>query len=505
MRKVRSVVRSRAVLALVAFLMLGAAIPAFGGGPAAAQEDLPEPSTTIRLFHGAPGASDFDLFVDGQPLFRRLTYGEATLYGSVTPGDHEFRLAPTGSGPEAAVVTMTQTVEDGRAHTVVVLGTADAVELKVYRVNLDRPEAGKGRVRVIHASPDAGKLKIMAGEDEWFDDLEYGNASDYRDFIAGSYDLSAIQQEGDEQTLLTAPGAVVNWGTVYDVILFGSVADGSFQPLTLVTSVSPRCSLLLGVGLPNDACLRIANLIPTGLPMVDIYYNGVRIIENVGAGNRTEYVGVPAGYGYEVTLHIVPHGMSTDYALTYRYVDLKPGEAYELFLIGTPNSPWIVADRVNLTPPPTGQARVRLIHAVPDAPNVDVAIKDGPMLFEDVEYEEISDYVILDAGVYAIEVRNAETDEILFEAPAKLEAGVVYDVVAFYGGEASLEAAAPDAATPTAPDEATPTTGDTVVQVQVTPELRIVVFASPTFPRGGIQVPSPREGTDPAAGATPTS
>jgi Domain of unknown function (DUF4397) len=452
MRQVTSAARFRAVTAFVV-IMLGALTPSFGAVPAAAQEDLPEPSTTIRLFHAVPGAPDFDLFVDGQLLFSRLSYGSATSYSSVTPGDHEFRLAPTGAGPEAAAVTMNQTVEDGRAHTVVVLGTADKVEVKVYRVNLDRTPAGKGRVRVIHASPDAGKLKVKAGEDDWFDDLEYGDASDYKEVDAGSYDLSAIQQEGEQKTLFTAPGAVVNWGVVYDVILYGSVADGSFRPLTLVTSVSPRCSLLLGVGLPNDACLRIANLVPTGLPIVDIYYNGVRILENVGAGNRIEYVGVPAGYGYEVPIHIVPHGMSTDYALTYRYIELKPGEAYELFLIGTPNSPWIVAGRVNLTPPPTGQARVRLIHAVPDAPAIDVGIKNGPNLFKDVEYEDVTDYVVLDAGEYPIEVRNAESDAVLFEATARLQPGFVYDVVVYFGGEVNLEPTPPGAGTPTAGGE----------------------------------------------------
>jgi hypothetical protein len=494
-RQVTSARRSCAVSALVV-IMLGAMIPAFGAVPAAAQEDLPEPSTTIRLFHGAPGAPDFDLFVDGQPMFQRLTYGAATPYDSVTPGDHEFRFAPAGAGPEAAVVTMNQTVEDGRAHTVVVLGTADTVEVKVYQVDLDRTEAGKGRVRVIHASPDAGKLKVMAGEDEWFGDLEYGNASDYREFIAGSYDLSAIQQDGDT-TLLSAPGTVVNWGTVYDVILFGSVADGSFRPLTLVTSVSPRCSLLLGVGLPNDACLRIANLVPTGFPILDIYYNGVRIVEGLGVGDRLEYVGVPAGYGYEVTVHVVPHGMSTDYAYTYRYVELNPGEAYELFLIGTPNSPWIVAGRVNLTPPPTGQARVRLVHAVPDAPAIDVAVKNGPKLFEDVEYEEMTDYVVLDAGEYPIEVRDADSDEILFEAIARLEPGDVYDVVVYYGADVSLE--------PSATGAGTPTSEDTALQVGANPELRGAVFQSPTFPRGGIQVPSAREPAAPSGEATPTS
>ena len=89
--------------------------------------------------------------------------------------------------------------------------------------------------------------------------------------------------------MASLPATTLNWGNVYDVVLFGSQANDSLQTLTLVTSVSPRCTLLLELqGLPSDACLRIGNLAPAGLPMVDIYYNNVRILENVGRGDRLE-------------------------------------------------------------------------------------------------------------------------------------------------------------------------------------------------------------------------
>ena len=96
--------------------------------------------------------------------------------------------------------------------------------------------------------------------------------------------------------------------------------------------------------------------------------------------------------------------MGTDYSYTYRYVALVPGEAYDMFIVGSANSPSIVGGRVNLTPPPVGQARWRVMHGYPEGAKVDVRIKDGPMIFAEVEYKDVTEDVVLDAGEYTIEV-----------------------------------------------------------------------------------------------------
>ena len=43
-----------------------------------------------------------------------------------------------------------------------------------------------------------------------------------------------------------------------------------------------------------------------------------------------------------VMVHIVPSGMGTDYSYSYRYVELRPGEAYEMFIVGSANSPSVL-------------------------------------------------------------------------------------------------------------------------------------------------------------------
>jgi hypothetical protein len=282
------------------------------------------------------------------------------------------------------------------------------------------------------------------------------------------------------------PATTLNWGNVYDFVVFGSQANGSLQTLALVTSVSPRCTLLLNLqGLPSDACLRIGNLAPAGLPLVDVYYNNVRILENVGRGDRLNYVAVPV-FDYEVPVHIVPAGMGTEYSSLYRYVELRPGEAYEMFIVGSANSPTAVGERVNLTPPPVGQGRWRILQGYPDAASIDVVIKDGPEVFSDVSYKDVTDYVVIDAGTYTFQILDNETGSMLYEQEATIEAGMVYDSVISYTAELTVD---PEQATPVA------VTGQNAM---------IVTFASPTFPRGGILVPgAEQEPSEVDAAATP--
>jgi hypothetical protein len=420
-------------------------------------------------------------------MYQRIRYGEVTPYASVAPGDHEFSIV-VGEGEEEPIV-ITATIESGDAATVLLVNGESGIEVQTFEVNLDRTDTGEARIRMINASSDVGQLDFYGNDDRWFDDVEFPNASDYKDVGWGEYDLT-IRHEDSDQPVAAMPATVLNWGNVYDVVMFGSQANDSLQTLTLVTSVSPRCTLLLEVqGLPSDACLRIANLAPSGLPLVDIYYNNVRILESVGLGDRLNYVAVPV-FDYEVQVHIVPAGMGTDYSSTYRYVELRVGEAYEMFIVGSANSPAVVGGRVNLTPPPVGQARWRLVQGYPDAASVDVVIKDGPTVFSDVSYKDVTEYIVLDAGDYTFQILDHETGSVLYEQEATVEAGMVYDSVVSYSVDVTVD---PSQATPVA------VTGQNAM---------IITFSSPTFPRGGVLVPAAQDATDgtesaPEAEATP--
>jgi hypothetical protein len=471
----------RFIVALAILLTPLATFAISSAGDVRAQEELPEPSTTLRVMHAAEGSDAVDISVDGEAMFQQIRYGEVTPYSSVAPGEHEFSI-DVGDGEDAPIV-VTATIESGDAATVLLVNGESGLEVRTFEVNLDRTDTGEARIRMINASADVGELDFYGNDDRWFEDVGFPDASDYKDVGWGEYDLT-IRHDDADQPIASMPAATLNWGNVYDVVMFGSQANDSLQSLTLVTTVSPRCTLLLDVqGPPAAACLRIANLAPSGLPLVDIYYNHVRILESVGLGDRLNYVSVPT-YDYEVQIHIVPAGMGTDYSSTYRYVELRAGEAYDLFIVGSANSPAVVGGRVNLTPPPVGQGRWRIIQGYPDAASIDVVIKDGPVVFSDVSYKDATEYVVLDAGDYTFQILDHETGSVLFEEEATVAAGMVYDSVVSYSVEVTV-----------APEEATPVaiTGQNAM---------IITFVSPTFPRGGVLVPGAQD-AEPEASEAP--
>jgi len=88
--------------------------------------------------------------------------------------------------------------------------------------------------------------------------------------------------------------------------------------------------------------------------------------------------------------------------------------------------------------PQTGdgeQGALRVAHASPDAPNVDVYV-DGEAAIEDLAFGEVSPYAALDPGTYQIQVTAAGDEEtIVFDEEIELDAGVTQTAVAF--GEAA--------------------------------------------------------------------
>jgi hypothetical protein len=75
------------------------------------------------------------------------------------------------------------------------------------------------------------------------------------------------------------------------------------------------------------------------------------------------------------------------------------------------------------------EAFVRVVHASPDAPNVDVWV-DGEIVLTDVPFTAVSDYLALPAGTYNVQVTATGSTDPVIDADLALEAGTSYTVAA---------------------------------------------------------------------------
>ena len=450
-------------LALLLSLTLTAFVPQMTGA-----QDPTETDASVRFVHASPDAPAVDVIVDGAVVAPNLVFGQATDYLSVSPDEHQVQIVPSGSDAASAVIDTTFDPEGGSNYIVAASGLLTEIEAKVYDVHKDDLDVGKSRLRLINLSPDDVNVDMfVTGGDELFDDLEFGEASDYTDLDAGTYDFE-VRQHDTETVALSVPGFEVGDGNAYDVLLLGQSADSTLSVLPMATPVATPCSTILGAGTPEDACVRVIHASPDA-PAVDIYVNDSMVVENLAFGSGTDFAPLPSGNDREIK--IVPTGSPIDDPVFETTVDLGPGKAYDVIAVDMVDNLDAIVENVDLSAVPEGQARLRVIHTAPDVDGVDVVVTDGPELYTGVDFKDTTDYTVLDAGTYDLQVKSG--DDVLIRVPEfTVEAGQVYDVIAIgRSDDNSLQllafsapaesatgmAATPDmASTPMTVEEATP-------------------------------------------------
>jgi hypothetical protein len=163
-------------------------------------------------------------------------------------------------------------------------------------------------------------------------------------------------------------------------------------------------------------------------PAVDVYVDGEVAVEGLEFQSGTDYLDLAAG---DHQFQVVPAGGDPADAVIDANATVEAGTWYSVVAVGlvAEIEPLIVVD--NITEPAEGQAHIKVVHASPDAPAVDIAVAGGPVLFENAEFGAATEYLPVDAGTYDLEVRPAGTEDVALEVPGlALEAGTVYSAYA---------------------------------------------------------------------------
>jgi hypothetical protein len=398
--------------------------------PAALAQEEPRAAATLRVVQASPGAPPVDVLLDGQPLLTNLSFGNPTNYVTLTSQEHRLQVVPSGQTADAAIVDQTIDAAPRQAYLLAVYGRLNDLQGAIYEVDLSEIEPGNARVRLINFSPDAGNVDLLeSGGDEWFSDVGLGEASDYRDIAPGVY--SADLRGGDnDRVLRTIPDVTFEETRVYDLIVVGQIADDSLEVQSLETPVSPPCSEVLGIeGAGSDACVRMVHAAPDA-PAIDVYVNDAQIAKGLDFGTATEYTAIPSGG--DRGLRVVPSGSPIEDATLDESLDFDPGQAYEILVTGAGDTLALTITGTDLRPLPAGQARLRLIHASPDAGAIDLGVKGQDQnLFSGVNFGDATNYLTVDAGDYPLEIRpGGDNMTVALQSEVTIEEGQVYDFVA---------------------------------------------------------------------------
>jgi LPXTG-motif cell wall-anchored protein len=189
----------------------------------------------------------------------------------------------------------------------------------------------------------------------------------------------------------------------------------------------------------HEARVRVVHASPDA-PAVDVWVNGSVAFSNAPFKGITDYAKLePGTYNVQVT----PTG-ATEPVVIDADLALETQTDYTVVAVGKLENiePLVLVD--NNSAPAAGKAHVRFVHASPDAPAVDIAVANGgPVLFSNVPFKGVGDYLPVDAGTYDLEVRVAGTETVALEVPGvALADGTVYTIFAMglAGGEPALTA-----------------------------------------------------------------
>lgn len=183
------------------------------------------------------------------------------------------------------------------------------------------------------------------------------------------------------------------------------------------------------LALAQGAMVRMAHLSPDA-PAVDVLVNGQKAITGLAFKQITPYIPLPAA---KVRVQVVPSGADAPVVIDAE-LDLKEGVYYTVAATGflAQIRPQVYTDTLAGFFPRAGYARIRVVHASPDAPAVDVAVKGGPVLFAGLPFPRASTYLSVPAGAYDLEVRAAGTSTVALALPGvTLESGKMYTVFAW--------------------------------------------------------------------------
>jgi len=158
-----------------------------------------------------------------------------------------------------------------------------------------------------------------------------------------------------------------------------------------------------------------------GAPVMDVYVDGSPTFPFISFGQISEYTELPAGVH---TVQLFPAGiMGEGIPLVAMDIGFGAGMDYTVAAAGRPEDMalMVVVDSSDFPGPE--RARVRLLHASPDAPALDLVIPRRTVLAQNVSFEQVSPWQDTLAGMTNLEVRRSGSEDALVTIPNYTMAG----------------------------------------------------------------------------------
>ena len=178
----------------------------------------------------------------------------------------------------------------------------------------------------------------------------------------------------------------------------------------------------------GQALVRVINATP-GTNAIDVFADDQKVFQSVSFKSVTPYKELSDS---RHTFRVRQAGKDSDQPIAENSEGLSGGRHYTILVMpGTNNKTTISVLNDNITGTSPDKAEVRVIHAAPDAGEVDVVDKSGnKKLFSGVNFERETNYMAVDPTKTTLEVRPEGQDKSVLTVPnANFEKGKYYTIV----------------------------------------------------------------------------
>jgi hypothetical protein len=398
-------------------------------------------TASLRVAHLSPNAPNVDVYVDGSAVLEDVAFGTVSGYLDAPAGDREVEITAAGDA-DTVVFSGTVPVEADTAYTVAAVGEIgddadEPFEPLVLTDDNSDPGGDTARVRLVHASPDAPAVDVTVASsgDALYDGVEFGD-SGYVEVPAGDYTLEIRgDTESNDGDVVADFDVSLAGGEVYTAFAAGYLTpddEPADTPFDLLVAQDTGDGGMVDVSDDAPASVRVAHLSPNA-PNVDVYVDGEAALEDVPFGAVSGYLDVPAG---EREVEITAAG-DPDTVVFSGAVPVEADTAYTVAAAGEigdgadqPFEPLVLTD--DREAPGGDTARLRAVHASPDAPAVDVTVEAGDTLFDGVAYRE-SGTVEVPANDYTVQFRGdteSNDGDVVADFDVSLNGGTGYTAFA---------------------------------------------------------------------------
>lgn len=388
----------------------------------------------VRVLHASPDAPAVDVLVNDTVVLSDVPYKAASGYLSLPAGSYNFKV--NAAGTSATVIDVTPELMMNNAYSVIAVDyLSDITALLIPEDNFT-PGQGNLKLRVVHGSPSAPAVDIYITEPgidlmdamPTLENVAFKAFSDYLEVPAGEYQIRVTLAMTD--TIVYDTGAVsLAAGSTLTAVAVESTMGISPIGLVVLTGDSTTPTLEI-----NNAStfLRAIHTSPDA-PNVDVLLDDAIVLADVPFKAASSYLEIMPG-----TRNIKVNATGTDVTVIDASVPLMYGMNYSVFAVGFVSGiePLLVMDDLSVKPG-DGMAKVRVLHASPDAPAVDIYVNGG-MALSNVPFKAISDYLEISTGHTNFMVKAAGTDVTVIDVTVEIMADKFYTVAAV-GSLSSIE------------------------------------------------------------------